>query len=265
MRDITVNVGAATEAEPAVACALALAGRFDAFLTGLEVLPGTPLPVATAGAAASSSAAPGDAASRQAWWQALCRRHGVAGAWETARGRYVPTLALRSLFSDLLVESLPVGSPEGPAVAEALSRVLFEGSAPLLLVPQRFAGDFDFRRIAVGWNGSREALRAIHAALPLLRGADEVTVYDGDRSGPPGTPPALRLREWLERSGVRFHWIGFDGEPMAGEVLDDDAVAWHAGLLVAGAWGRSRMGELVLGGATGWLLGHARLPLLLAH
>jgi len=265
MRDITVNVGVATEAEPAVACALSLAKRFGAFLTGLQILPEAPPLPGTARAAEPLAAAEDAAASRQAWWDALCRRHGVSGAWETPCGMYVPTLALRSLLSDVLVESLPVGSPEGLAIVDELSRVLFKGSAPLLLVPQNCTGDFEFRRIAVGWNGSSEALRAIYAALPLLRVAHEVIVYDGDRSGLPGAPPMLRLREWLGHRGVRCQWIGFDPEQMVGSALHDDAQARHAGLLVMGAWGRSRMSELVLGGATRWLLGHSRLPMLLAH
>lgn len=265
MRDITVNVGTATEAEPAIACALALAGRFGAFLTGLQVLPEVPLFAATAGVAGSPAANGDDPVSRQAWWEALCRRHGISGAWETPHGMYVPTLALRSLLSDVLVESLPVGVPEGPAIVDELSRILFNGSAPLLLVPRHCTGDFGFRRIAVGWNGSREALRAIHAALPLLRVAHEVIVYDGDRSGLPGAPPRLPLREWLEHRGVHAQWIGFDPKQMVGAALHDDAQTWHAGLLVMGAWGRSRMSELVLGGATRWLLGHSCLPMLLAH
>lgn len=265
MQDITVNVGTATEAEPAVACALALAGRFGAFLTGLQVLPEDPSFATTARSADPPAAAGDDPVSRQAWWGALCRRHGISGAWETPRGMYVPTLALRSLLSDVLVESLPVGSPEGPAIVDELSRILFNGSAPLLLVPRRCTGDFGFRCIAVGWNGSREALRAIHAALPLLRVAHEVIVYDGDRSGLPGAPPRLPLREWLGHRGVRAQWISFDPTRTAGAALHDDAQARQAGLLVVGAWGRSRMSELVLGGATRWLLGHSCLPMLLAH
>ena len=167
MRDITVNVGSATEAEPAVACALSLAKRYGAFLTGLQVLPGNPLFAAAAGT---------DAVSRRTWWEALCRGQGISGAWETPRGAYVPTLALRSLLSDVLVGSLPAGSPEAAAIIEEWSRLLLEGSAPLLLVPQGGTADFDFRHIAIGWNGSGQALRAIRAALPLLRDAHEVTV-----------------------------------------------------------------------------------------
>lgn len=62
MRDIAVNVGAATEAEPAVACALPLAGRFGAFLTGLEVVPEAPSFATTTGAAAARPRAPAHAA-----------------------------------------------------------------------------------------------------------------------------------------------------------------------------------------------------------
>jgi len=266
MRDITVNVDLATEAEPAVACALALARRYGALLTGLQIMP--PNLLGSFGMPDALSLSDQEATERRAWWRELCRRHEVAGELELPQGAYVPTLARRSLLSDLLVSPLPMDSPQAPTVAGELSRALFAGSAPLLLVPQGYAGNFDFRSIAIGWNGSPEALRAIHAALPLLREADDVTVFDGDRARPPGMPPALPplpLREWFGRQGIRFHWVGFDPEQDIGPALHGEAQARHAELLVMGAWGRSRMSELVLGGATRWLLAHARMPLLLAH
>ncbi|WNL47157.1 universal stress protein [Dyella sp. BiH032] len=265
MWDIMVNVGRATEAEPAVRCGVAMARRHGAFLTGLQIVPVNPVFLGTADAIGLLALEEGEAESRQLWWEALCRRHEVAGAWEVLRGMYELTLAKRSLLADVMVSPLPVGVPEAPTVAAELTRVLFSGSSPMLLVPEAWHRGFDFRRVAVGWNGSAEALRAIHAALPLLRGADEVLVYDGDRADLPGGRPSLPIQGWLTRHGVKLRWVHFDPEQDVGPALHDEALAQHAELLVMGAWGRSRMSELMLGGATRWLLGNTRLPLFLAH
>ena len=51
----------------------------------------------------------------------------------------------------------------------------------------------------------------------------------------------------------------------AGEALLVQAFAMQADLLVMGAWGHSRMSELILGGTTRHVLKHAQLPVLLAH
>ena len=51
----------------------------------------------------------------------------------------------------------------------------------------------------------------------------------------------------------------------AGEALLNQAYAMHADLLVMGAWGHSRMTELILGGTTRHVLEHAQLPVLMAH
>jgi nucleotide-binding universal stress UspA family protein len=75
----------------------------------------------------------------------------------------------------------------------------------------------------------------------------------------------LPLRAWLERHGVTVEWQRFDGGGHTGRALLEAARTMDANLLVMGAWGRSRLSELALGGATRYVLDHTHLPLLMAH
>ncbi len=77
--------------------------------------------------------------------------------------------------------------------------------------------------------------------------------------------PPIPLYEWLQRHDVDAQWESFQGEPDAGRNLQQRASQLDADLLVLGAWGRSRITELILGGATRWLLEHASLPLFLTR
>jgi nucleotide-binding universal stress UspA family protein len=93
-----------------------------------------------------------------------------------------------------------------------------------------------------------------------------VQVFDGERSGLPGiSPPPLPLRAWFQRHGIEAKWQPFPVEHDEGPALLAAAKAFGADLLIMGAWGRSRISELALGGATRWMLKHTTLPLFLAH
>ncbi|MET0330333.1 MAG: universal stress protein, partial [Dyella sp.] len=185
---------------------------------------------------------------------------------EVIRGPYVSVLAKRSQLTDLLVCALPVSAPEAPAGFDLLTRVMFDDAAPMLLLPDAWTGSLSPKRVLIAWNGSGEAARAVRAALPLLRRATDVVVLDGERPGPTGfSPPPLGLRDWLNRQGVVAQWSSLEVISDVGMALQARAQAMHADLLVMGAWGHSRMNELVLGGATRWLLDNAAQPLLLSH
>ncbi|WP_049620971.1 universal stress protein [Frateuria defendens] len=266
MLDMVVNVGKARADSPFIPGALELARRERAFVTGLQVVAVYPSLLGQAEVAALIAAEERDARMRQEWWLELCRKAGVEGAWEVLRGIYVTSLAKRSQLADLLVCELPVRAPEAPAGFDELTRVLFADTSPMLLVPDTWTGTLSAQRVLIAWNGSGEAARAAKAALPLLEHATAVRVLDGTRVALPGIgPPPPPLREWLERHGIRAQWQHFEAERDTGRALLAEARGMQADLLVMGAWGRSRMSELILGGATRWMLDHASLPLLLTH
>jgi nucleotide-binding universal stress UspA family protein len=144
--------------------------------------------------------------------------------------------------------------------------VVMHVGRPVLVVPTA-ADHLAFDRVLVGWKDSRETRRAISDALPFLRRAAHVTVVE--IAAKEGLAEArARLDDvvlWLDRHGVT-------AEPVASLAINDDAHRLHAlalehkaGLIVAGAYGHSRVREWVLGGVTRDLLLRAGQCALVSH
>ncbi|SEI94935.1 universal stress protein [Frateuria terrea] len=266
MYEMIINVDHMREDVPAIQLGLAVARQQQAFAAGVHIVAQIPSVTAIPDALAILEAEEDSARQRAPWWDELSRRSNVQGSWEVYRGLYVTVLATRSRMADLLVCSAP-GRQDLPIGWDNVTRTLFAGGAPMLLVPETYEVRGAPTRVLLAWNGSGESTEAIRAALPLLRSASEVRLLDGWRETLPGFgPPTLAVGEWLARQGVSvqqrhpFH----PGED-AGAHLLREAETMRADLLVMGAWGRSRISELVLGGTTHHVLSHTHLPLLLAH
>lgn len=266
MLDLVVNIGEGDTDAALIRNALALANGQQAFLTGLQLVANrSPLAEATT-SSDDIEEREISAMARRDWWMQQCSEAGVAGAWEVRRGVHVDALAKRSQLADFLISRLRISDPDAPAGFDEVTRALFAPSSPMLLVPDTWQGELNARRIVIAWNGSSTAARAVKAALPLLQKAAAVHVLDGESSGLSGiSVPPIPLYEWLQRHDVDAQWESFEGEPDAGRNLQHRASQLDADLLVLGAWGRSRITELILGGATRWLLEHASLPLFLTR
>ncbi|MEO8777265.1 MAG: universal stress protein [Rhodanobacter sp.] len=266
MLDIIVNIGQ-TSASPAwPGIALQLAQRQQAFVTGLQVVAVYPSLMAIPEAISLLAAEEQDALARRDWWLDQCRNLGIDGEWEVIRGISTQALAKRSRLADFMIGELQVSDPDAPIGFDDVTRALFARASPMLLVPDTWRDGLHADRIVIAWNGSGEAAQAVKAALPLLTQASAVQVLDGERSGLPGiSPPPLPLRTWFARHAVKVQWQPFPVEHDEGPSLLTAAKAFRADLLIMGAWGRSRISELAMGGATRWMLRHATLPLFLAH
>ena len=116
---------------------------------------------------------------------------------------------------------------------------------------------------------SRKATRAVNDAMPLLETADSVTVLvinpiggiDGH-----GEEPGADIALHLARHGVNAtaeHMVAEDIS--VGDMLLSRCANAGADLLVMGAYGHSRMRELILGGATRNILQHMTVPVLMSH
>lgn len=120
-----------------------------------------------------------------------------------------------------------------------------------------------FDTALVAWKESREAARALSAAIPLLHKAGSVHVAVDAH-----TTDAHRtlLRQFLQRHGVeaQFHALASPA-PQAGEALLTMRAEIGADLMVMGCYGHSRGRELILGGATRTVLNSMTVPVLMAH
>ncbi|HYD27689.1 universal stress protein [Brevundimonas sp.] len=196
----------------------------------------------------------------------------VFGAGEGAPRLSVLTRGLRpslavsrhAALADLVVvaqEALQTGPGR-----ELLGQTLLADRAPVLIArgePERLAGP-----AAIAWDGSPQAGRAVRAALPLLAMASAIHVLQCVTTLDPQTadPDVEHLNAYLRLHGVGAGVATLVEGPEEGAALIAGAEALQAGLLVAGAWGHSRVRETVFGGATRSFLGRKEGPsLLLAH
>lgn len=170
-------------------------------------------------------------------------------------------LALARL-SDLIVTAQPhlegtmAITPSGFDVAS----LLLEAGRPVLVAPAAGAPPA-LNRIAFAWNGSKEAAHALSVALPLFFQAEQIIPFIAAKT------EAADLLAYLDLYGVRHTPpVTIEaGAADAGAALLSAAQQQGADLLVMGAYGRSRLREMILGGATLDVLRHTRLPILMMH
>lgn len=177
-------------------------------------------------------------------------------------------VARRARFADLVVLPKPYGEglpADAPVVVEA---AMFQGNAPVLVLPGADDTDLAAKKIVIAWNESAEAMTAIRRALPLLVRAEAVSIcmVAPERHGSDTADPGAELSKMLSRHGVPVEvcllpqTLNRVSEVIARHV-DDTA----ADLLVMGAYGHSRFREAILGGATRNMLEHAKVPVFMAH
>ncbi|MCW9044595.1 MAG: universal stress protein [Pseudopelagicola sp.] len=180
-------------------------------------------------------------------------------------GRHV---AAHARFSDLVILPRPYGDKIGAEIEPTIEAALFEGQAPVLVVPTDRAPMSTPKHITIGWNESSEALVAVRAALPFLKTADtvRVVVIDPPTHGPNRSDPGGLLSQFLSRHGVRVEIDVLSKTlPRVSDVLMRHAKDTEADMVVMGAYGHSRFREAILGGATRNMLEQAEIPVFMAH
>lgn len=198
------------------------------------------------------------------------RAAGIRAEWRAVEGDLVDTVCLHAKYTDMVVMGQRDTSDDAMDGEDGLvDHVVLEAGRPVLVVP--YAGKFKTigSKVVLAWNASREATRAVNDAMPLLQKAREVEVLAinprGGRAGH-GDVPGADISLHLARHGVKAnaeHIFSDDVDP--GAMLLSRAADAGADLIVMGAYGRSRLRELVLGGATRHLLRHMTVPVLMAH
>jgi len=179
-------------------------------------------------------------------------------------------LCSHALGSDLVVMGAPESAGPHQAAQRALvDAVLLASARPVLVLPR--VGHFEpgQGKAIVAWDGSPGAARAAAAALPLLRRATSVDLVRVLPLGAPSDMPMpvdmTRAVAWLSRHGMAVQVRLAPVDRQVGQALLFDAKAMGAKLLVMGAWGRPRVVERLLGGATREVLADLGVPTLFAH
>lgn len=194
------------------------------------------------------------------------RREGVNWDWRQVDGDLVNGLLSASTLIDFMIVTLPAGPRTDMSDPPHIVADLTLGSrVPVLAVPQAARGLTVVGRGLAAWDGSQQASAALRLSLPLLKLAEEVHIVTVEEAGK-HLFPSTDAPEYLARHGIKsqLHIWPQDGRSVEATlqaaigVLKPD---WMA----MGAYGHSRLRELVFGGVTRSMLRQARVPLLLAH
>ncbi len=182
--------------------------------------------------------------------------------WDEITGAVETEVTARGKLADLLV----LARPDGAESRDALHAALFDVRRLFLLVPP---GGFApvGSHMAIAWNASETAERAVVAALPWLAGATCISVLiaatDFDLQAQ--TLLALLAGHGVPAVGIAVEAIACGPDDSIGEALLERARSLGADSLVMGAYRRHRFFEWVLGGVTRHVLHHADLPVFMLH
>jgi nucleotide-binding universal stress UspA family protein len=184
-----------------------------------------------------------------------------SASFAVINGREDEIIAHQARLSDLTIVPHP-SAGEDVASADALHAVLFDSGRPVLMAP--FAKPETIgKRIAVAWNGMSNSASALGSAMPFIRQADAVRVLASDEYQKRGPTPE-EVVAYIAHHGVtadigRFQSINRD----VGAGLLAAAGDFRADLMAMGAYSTSRIRQLILGGATTYVLENATLPVLM--
>lgn len=134
----------------------------------------------------------------------------------------------------------------------------------MLICPQELRPDASFaQHVAVGWNGSLPAARAVASSLDIVHAAKRVSILTGGKLQAHG-PSAEDLAAYYALRGITAEIVQFDGKDPAAELLATTKRV-GASLLVAGAYSHSHETEMLLGGNTQRIVDNTDMPILMAH
>jgi nucleotide-binding universal stress UspA family protein len=255
-KDILVYLDPTEAARDRLLLAIAIAQAHGARLTGVD-----------ASSEAALGGAWGDVASRIGpEFEAAVKQAGLVG-------RFVEASAASAIGGeyghcvDLIIAPRPEGEARALVRSEIPDGTLLASGAPMLILPDYWKLSPVGENIVIAWNASREAIRAVHDAMPLLVKAKKVTIFtfSARESGLQAT--SEMLSDHLLRHGVVAKisdWTD-TGEMSALEGLFANLDTQNADLIVAGAFGHSRLFESLFGGVSLDMMRQPTAPLFLAH
>jgi nucleotide-binding universal stress UspA family protein len=270
IRSILLHLDASPSSHARLALAHALADRHDARVTALfGVRPGSSQSTFGYSAAAALQAAQAHELAIEAERARLRDRFALGErqcVWcDIVGDSLVHGFVAEAAYADLLVLGAPSPGDDGGAPAGFVESVVLQSGAPALIVPELLRTTTVGERVLIAWNGSAPAARAVKAALPLLRRAEQVDVVSWARVAPSAPFSGLGLDGWLLRHGVRATMHAMPPLPHVARELQTQALQRRADLVVMGCYGHSRLREQVFGGVTRGLLAALPISVLMAH
>jgi nucleotide-binding universal stress UspA family protein len=274
LKDLLVVVGDDPTCATRLELAAGLARTHDARLTGLYVMIRPPMPSYSEMQFSREMRQMQDerlrtaAAEAEALFRARAGQVAGSDEWRAVEGDLFETAVLHLRHADLAVVGQGIDLGDAPPQFASLPEELALGAGrPVLVVPRYGTFPTVGELVLVAWNGSREATRAVHDALPILERAKHVRILSvNPEGGPPERMPGTDMAQHLTRHAVTAEAAVTRATDIdVGDVLLSYAADIGADLIVMGAYGHSRLREMIVGGATRQLLQQMTVPVLMSH
>lgn len=286
IREILLPLNSLATGEAGLGIAMTIAGKWNAHVTALHVLADSRdlIPLAGEGMSGAMIEEMMLASERESRAQALAFRamfERAAQRWDVAvdqphygldhvtasfveiAGNEEDVVAQRARLADLTVVPHPRASDEVPS-SDTLHAVLFDSGRPVLIVPGRAVATIG-KRVCLAWNGTAESAEAVLAAMTWMHQAEAVRILSAEGYQRRG-PAAPSLAAYLALHGVAADIEMFPPvRNSVGAGLLEAAQRFDCDLLSMGAYSRSRLRQLILGGVTRHVLESATIPVLMTR
>jgi nucleotide-binding universal stress UspA family protein len=272
-RDLLVHVDSSEAGRRRLQFSIDLALRTGARLSGLHVMPPPDVPplykpsqLEEAVANMSLKLASNARAAQKAFEEGVAQRLADT-RWFEADGDVADGICDRARYADLVI--LGQYEWQGPEVAHPLPvahSVVLRCGRPVFVVPAA-VGPISFARAAIAWDGSREAVRAVHDALPLLALSQSVKIVTIIApEAVESSDDAKHLSAHLANHGIKIEPEAIqtrsEEEPIA---LRQQLEKADYDLLVMGGYSHPKWLEFIFGGATQSILLSSKIPVLVSH
>lgn len=182
--------------------------------------------------------------------------------FDEEQGRMADVVKHAGRLSDIIV--LPKPQRERNLGQSSLKSALYGAGRPVLICPPQLQPDETFaQHVAIGWNGSLPASRAVASSLDIIHGAKRVSILTGGKIQTHG-PDVTELVAYYALRGITAEIVRFEGKDPAKGLLDT-CNKIGASLLVIGAYSHSHETEMLFGGNTERIVDKTEMPILMAH
>ncbi|WP_297773290.1 universal stress protein [uncultured Roseovarius sp.] len=199
-------------------------------------------------------------------------RHGISveprkagqptAAFREYEGKQVDAVRHYGRLADLICVAKP--SKEEDLGYNTLKSALFSSGRPVLVCPKTEQVQPDIgRHVAIAWNGSLEASRAVALAMPLIEAAERVTILTGGHIDHTATPEEFKV--YLGQRGINAEITTFERQGNVGRTLLEKCKEHGADMLIMGAYHESYERESLLGGNSATIIAEATIPVVMVH